>query len=224
MEQCPSIVEVPESATSDNFAEAVGTNYVQRFSRNSRPTRFESLKVGGLLLYRDSSAARTSQSRCHGELSFREGNSGTGWKWLTWQIKVFFRFECLFSLNPSYIQMESTKHACHRVITGDQLRIIYEEEQPIVASKKENYNHNNNDNVNNEWKKRYLMHTGKEVTTRTLTHELKTSVFNRLHFRRFLPLQFHLPIVYFLIVVIFSTYCLPSMSLSASSPRKSVFW
>jgi len=40
-------------------------------------------------------------------------------------------------------------------------------------------------------------------TTRTLTHELKTSVFNRLHFRRFLPLQFHLLIVYFLIVVIF---------------------
>ena len=65
-------------------------------------------------------------------------------------MKVVFRFECLFSLNPSYIQMESTKHACHRVITGDQLRIIYEEEQPIVASKKENYNHNNNDNVNNE--------------------------------------------------------------------------
>jgi hypothetical protein len=42
------------------------------------------------------------------------------------------------------------------------------------------------------------MHTGKEVTTRTLTHELKTSVFNRLHFRRFLPLQFHLLIVLFL--------------------------
>ena len=41
------------------------------------------------------------------------------------------------------------------------------------------------------------------ITTRTLTHEWKTSVFNRLHFRRFLPLQFHFRIVYFLIVVIF---------------------